>query len=433
MASHEFRVKMNCIERSLLKLRPHQSSVVKYILDNRGLIVAHSLGSGKTLTAVASAICMLEKYPKMEVVIVTPKSLADNFLKGFEAYGEYPDDRVRMYTFQGFLSEVEDGRNPCGRDTFLIVDEAHNLRTPLGPYNKPNRSRAIWSCAVRAKRVMLLTATPWYNDYADVRNLVAMVRGSKPLSVKEFQELSSSGKRLEEYFEDVFSFYRDPMVNYPTVEEYLVRLKMPRGYYEEYMEIEKSKTDYFFGYDPWIFMTGLRQAVNMLEPNLKARWVVNKLAKGAKTLIYSAFVAHGIDEIKRYLDKDVKWAEIEGGMTQKSRSEAVERFNSDEVQVLFITKAGGEGYDLKGVRDVIIFESAWNNATEDQVIGRAVRYGSHAHLPPEERNVKVCRLVVVKPDGVGGYPSADEMLLKLSEQKQRKINKMRRAAEKVAI
>ena len=65
--------------------------------------------------------------------------------------------------------------------------------------------------------------------------------------------------------------------------------------------------------------------------------------------------------------------------------------------MLFISKAGGEGLDLKGVRHVIIMEPAWNQATEEQVIGRAIRYKSHEHLDAKDRVVNVYHLYHIRP------------------------------------
>jgi SNF2 family DNA or RNA helicase len=57
--------------------------------------------------------------------------------------------------------------------------------------------------------------------------------------------------------------------------------------------------------------------------------------------------------------------------------------------VLVITKAGGEGLDLVGVNSVVILDPTWNPAGIDQIVGRAIRYKSHAHLPISERKVDI--------------------------------------------
>lgn len=58
-------------------------------------------------------------------------------------------------------------------------------------------------------------------------------------------------------------------------------------------------------------------------------------------------------------------------------------------KVIMITQSGAEGISLKNVRQVHILEPYWNNIRVKQVIGRAVRAGSHLRLPKSERIVDV--------------------------------------------
>ncbi len=59
------------------------------------------------------------------------------------------------------------------------------------------------------------------------------------------------------------------------------------------------------------------------------------------------------------------------------------------IKVFMTTKTGAEGISLFNVRQVHITEPYWQPVLIDQVIGRAVRTGSHMSLPPNERNVEV--------------------------------------------
>ena len=63
------------------------------------------------------------------------------------------------------------------------------------------------------------------------------------------------------------------------------------------------------------------------------------------------------------------------------------------LRVFMITQSGAEGISLKNVRKVLIMEPFWNMVRMDQVIGRAVRTGSHQELPPAERTVEVYTFV----------------------------------------
>lgn len=61
----------------------------------------------------------------------------------------------------------------------------------------------------------------------------------------------------------------------------------------------------------------------------------------------------------------------------------------EHLRILMITQSGAEGISLKNVRQVHILEPYWNEIRIKQVVGRAVRAGSHLDLPIEERNVDV--------------------------------------------
>lgn len=61
-------------------LKKHQSDAMNHILNNRGIIVVHSVGTGKTLTSIASAKCLLLKGIVSHVIVITPTSLQHNFI-----------------------------------------------------------------------------------------------------------------------------------------------------------------------------------------------------------------------------------------------------------------------------------------------------------------------------------------------------------------
>ena len=64
------------------------------------------------------------------------------------------------------------------------------------------------------------------------------------------------------------------------------------------------------------------------------------------------------------------------------------------LKLAMITQSGAEGISLKHVREVHIVEPYWNEIRISQVIGRAVRAGSHIELPKSERTVQVYRYVI---------------------------------------
>ena len=65
---------------------------------------------------------------------------------------------------------------------------------------------------------------------------------------------------------------------------------------------------------------------------------------------------------------------------------------------LLISSAGAEGLDLKGTRLIQLLEPHFNEEKEKQIIGRGIRYGSHAALSPEQQHVLVQRYLA-QPQG----------------------------------
>jgi ERCC4-related helicase len=73
--------------------------VVEYMENNDGLIVIHGTGCGKTLTAITTTQCYLDKYPSRGVVFVGPTSLISNFQKEMKAYGVKNTDKYEFYSY----------------------------------------------------------------------------------------------------------------------------------------------------------------------------------------------------------------------------------------------------------------------------------------------------------------------------------------------
>ena len=84
--------------------------------------------------------------------------------------------------------------------------------------------------------------------------------------------------------------------------------------------------------------------------------------------------------------------------TLKRRFPDMNNLRGDIIKLIMITQSGAEGISLKHVREVHITEPYWNEIRINQVIGRAVRAGSHVDLPDSERTVKVFTYIVKMTD-----------------------------------
>ena len=460
-----------CLDRGNRPPFAYQERVVRHLRNHRGLIAIHSLGSGKTLTALFASQCYLDAHPTHKVVVVSPATLIENFKKEMRAFGDLRHaDQYEFFSFEGFYSVYKNRPRPC-RNTFLIIDEAHNLRTEYKRSEKTGRETGkqcgvITNCAEKASRVLLLTATPIINKAGDIASLLNMVRdhptADNRIQTKDVQLAVAENNEgfLREKGMCRFSFYQRASASedYPRSEEEDVYLAMPPRFYQMYNKVQNEMAEdeevlRTFGSETKLksFYNGIRRAVNILselpeEEMLKSpkiKWILQKLRDepGQKTVVFSHFLDHGLKGLQNRMPAHLQTGMITGKQSKQQRAETVRRYNDDEIDILFLSKAGSEGIDLKGTRRIILLESGWNENSEKQVIGRGVRYRSHAHLPPDQRNVKIFRLFHIKPSERNHvdeilsedyadfdrkepttWPSADLLLKRISVHKQHKID-----------
>lgn len=390
-----------------LTIKKHQMSVANHLFHNRGAIVVHSVGTGKTLSAVATAQCLLLNKIVDKVIVVTPTSLQSNFKSQMRMYG-LNDKEFKLYNFytiQKLVNDIENKNVVSADNSLIIIDEAHNLRTIEG-----GRVDPILKYVKKSEKVLLLTATPLINYKHDIINLISLIKSDKPITVDYFNKLSndkSKKKEFEEYLSDVFSFYiKDkPDPNFPRKKVLEIFLPMDEKYLKLYEEVEigeVKRIPAFKDKNINVFYNGLRRASNILDKKSpKVDWIINKIESepNAKYVIFSHFINMGIKPIMKYLDsKKISYGSVTGDLSIEERQRAVEQYNTGKSKVLFISKAGSEGLDLKNTTYVIILESSWNLGSIDQVIGRAVRYKSHEALSESKKSVTVYKLLLVKPE-----------------------------------
>jgi superfamily II DNA or RNA helicase len=416
---------MKCIEQNSFKLREHQLNALKKFFKVKKLLLVHGTGSGKTLTAVTISNCLLEKGLINKVIVATPKVLVDNFKKELKAaYGIEKSGKYVISTYRKTLNYL--AKNNL-KKYLLIIDEAHNLRKEFG---KLAMEYLIF--ANQTNYLLLLSATPIINYPYDINNLMMMLNNSeitishaefkkryfkykkiKPIKIKmenikhkseikQAIKLTREGKKL---FSNKLDFYENPKGNdFPELIEKNIIIYMSKKYYGEYRSLESQRkakrTVEIDNPTSGAFYSNLRKYTNAIKTDgYKLKWIKNKVLNNyennIKTLIFSQFIKVGINMIIETLPENIKY-QIITGKTKNSKEE-VNNFNKNG-KLIFISKAGAEGIDLKGVREIILMEPFWNESTKNQIIGRGVRYKSHAHLPPEERNVTVFNLFLAKPD-----------------------------------
>ena len=178
-----------------VKLKPHQTKVVKYMKesDARGIILFHGLGSGKTITSIA-----ISKIYDSPVLVIVPASMRTQWIPELKKM-DVKLSKYQVISYEGFLSSVESGKITTLENSVVLVDEAHRIRSSSG-----KTATTIVKLLQTAKKVILLTGTPMVNSPIDMSPLVNAIEGTNilPMNEKAFREKfyilqSKSPPRLE--------------------------------------------------------------------------------------------------------------------------------------------------------------------------------------------------------------------------------------------
>ena len=428
------KVVANCVKRSNLELRDLQIKVVEYMEIYNGFLVVHGTGCGKTLTSLACSQCYLDKYPERGVVFVGPASLTSNFKKEMKAYGVKNTKKYDFYSYDKFLIENNAGRPVSLKNKFLIVDEAHNIRNP-----KSLKSIALVNAALQADKRLLLTATPFVNSMTDFIPLINMIYGKMIVGTRTqfYSKVVDEWLGKEVNAESLATFRyllqdKVDMVDCKNKEDFPERIDnyvdvpMTEEYYDKYVKLVTGEGIYDIIFsEPKRFYHGYRRAVNKTGKEYFSRKIETAVPifKKGKSIIFTNWVEFGIDPIKEALDKNgITYTVFSGDVPVEQRQQIVNDFNNNMFNVLILTRAGGEGIDLKGVRSVVVLDPTWNDAGLQQVVGRAIRFRSHTHLPIEERNVNVYFMMLTKPETISeedAYASGDKILYAIIEKKKK--------------
>jgi len=220
----------------------HQFLTRSYIAKNRrqrGILIYHDMGVGKTRLAASLTELFREIEPKRKCVILAPKSLSQNFRKNLRYYmitihklSDAEADRLidakyrfvslnagNMFTqmqgvkktkeelkfekkLQHINGKIEETPDFLER-TLLVIDEAHNFFNAI--CNGSRNAIALYDSIMRAKdiKIVFLTGTPCINNPFELVPCFNMIRG--PLRMgRGGSEMTTLLPEIREDFEHYF-------------------------------------------------------------------------------------------------------------------------------------------------------------------------------------------------------------------------------------
>lgn len=159
--------------------QPHQEFVKNYMLKTkeRGLILYHRLGSGKTCTSVLVIDSLLENSEYEKAYILSPGSLRKNFIEEYcKICGKDQKTVEEKLTFITYNANVANYLPETFDNSIIVIDEAHNLVNSVKNHSK--NAMAIYYRLVAAKhiKILCLTGTPLYNNPFEIAILLHLVK-----------------------------------------------------------------------------------------------------------------------------------------------------------------------------------------------------------------------------------------------------------------
>ena len=486
-------------------LQPHQKASVDYLTehpDQKGLLLYHALGSGKTYVALDYA----EKNPNKKVIILLPEFLKSNWTTQIESFGVKDPSRYEMIA----LPESEKLLKRDLKNTIVIVDEIHKLIQKIRTNTNVTSEKYInaYEKLKTAEKLLLLTGTPIFVDTSDISYIANLFdeKASYPIDPIKFRteymtikpvtqllrgqvtesklmmvavpffftlgavvtlgtalpwavplfalggsavvpivnETFPAGQvTFREFNADKWREFASKYVSYYNVkiaenEDYPDREMIP-----EKIHYNREQTHFFLSFvdedlklDELKIMlaeenlpysdallkihssrlqkqllanaTAGREIGNLDFPDLSDLKAAKKKAviespkflaildilrdSPGQAVVYSNYFVNGTQRFATFLDRQGMqddYSLLLPTQPVATQMQIVDDWNHGKKRILLIHPEITEGISLIGTEQFHILEPIDNGALLEQIVGRAIRYKSHTHLPKDRRMVNV--------------------------------------------
>lgn len=409
-------------------LRPYQETGFNWLstMDYYGLggVLADDMGLGKTIQTIAFLVSKIEKVGG-KYLVVSPSSVVYNWEKEFDKFAP----SVKTSVISGSIEEREIQLNEAlnndeidvlitsypliQRDIqfykkhvfkTIVLDESQNVKNDLAKTTKAVKE-------LRANNTFALSGTPIENNLNELWSLFSIVLPGLFRSKKSFNNLTENeiARKIE-----IFILRRlkvDVLDDLPPKTEtvefielsdeqkrlYQTQLSLIRNDVEELIEqdeFEQNRMRILAG------MTRLRQICcdpRLINPEYDGgsaklerllEYLREALTNNKRVVLFSQFTSM-LSIIREILDEQsVDYHYLDGGTPKEDRLELTTRFNDGEKDLFLISlRAGGTGLNLTGGDTVILYDSWWNPAIEDQAADRVHRFG-------QKKSVQVIRMIM---------------------------------------
>ncbi|KIL44617.1 DEAD/DEAH box helicase [Jeotgalibacillus soli] len=399
-----------------LILRDYQKSGYKWMKTLAGYgfggILADDMGLGKTLQSITFILSELPdiRKKKLPVLIVCPSSLTYNWLSEITKFA--PDiqaivvdgNKTERFKIQKDLTDIDVviTSYPLVRSDIkwfekqafhtVFFDEAQAFKNPI-----TQTARAVKR--ISANYRFALTGTPVENSLEELWSIFHVVFPELFLGLKEYSNLSRKtiARRIRPFLlrrmkEDVLSELPEKIESLESMEllpdqkklyaAYLAKLRHDTLKHLDKDTLRKNRIKILAGLTrlrqicshPALFVDGYKGSSAKYEQLMQI--VEESKVSGRRVLIFSQFT-----KMLKLISRDLAiqglpFFYLDGQTPSEERVEICNRFNAGQRDLFLISlKAGGTGLNLTGADTVILYDTWWNPAVEEQAADRAHRMG----------------------------------------------------------
>jgi SNF2 family DNA or RNA helicase len=418
-----------------------------------GGILADDMGLGKTIQSIAFIVSVLPEIrnEKLPVLVVCPSSLTYNWLSEMKRFApnlqavvidgnkaerskllkEITDIDVLITSYPLLRRDITFFAKPSFHTVFF--DEAQAFKNPL-----TQTARAAKK--LQSNNRFALTGTPVENSQEELWSIFHVVFPELFMGLKEYSKLSRKNiaRRIRPFLlrrlkEDVLSELPEKIESLESVEllpeqkklyaAYLAKLRHDTLKQLDKDTIRKNRIKILAGLTrlrqicchPSLFVDGYKGSSAKFEQLLQI--VEESKQSGRRVLIFSQFTKM-LELIGRALTmKGLPYFYLDGQTPSEERVEICQRFNQGERDLFLISlKAGGTGLNLMSADTVILYDTWWNPAVEEQAADRAHRMG-------QKNVVQVIKLVA--------HGTIEEKMNELQDKKRHLIEEIIDSEEKI--
>ncbi|ADU29036.1 SNF2 helicase associated domain-containing protein [Evansella cellulosilytica] len=416
-----------------------------------GGVLADDMGLGKTLQMITYLVSQKQQGELGTTLIICPSSLVYNWQKEIERFApqlssvvisgsaeernqaldEAAHKDVWITSYPLIRRDLEKYREKLF--TTLILDEAQYVKNDWTQTAKAVKS-------IQAKQSFALSGTPIENSLNELYSIFDLVLPGlfKNKNAFKAMEQEKIAKRIRPFVlrrlkRDVLTELPDKMesVQYTELTDeqkklYLAQLRLIRNDAKEAISakaFQENRMKILAGLTrlrqicchPALFMTNYKGQSGKMERLFE--YLEEAIASGRRVVLFSQFtqmLSIIQDRLKGY---GWQYHYLDGSTPSKERVELANQFNNGEKELFLVSlKAGGTGLNLTGGDTVILFDSWWNPAVEEQAADRVYRFG-------QKKVVQVTKLITTG--------TIEEKIHKLQGQKRELLDKVIQPGEKM--